>query len=516
MLIQGPKGVFMVELDWSKAKSISWHNKSFLDVPYYLDNGQRYVPGADAKGTASFNLVIHLYKNGDYRAAIRTTSYDGLSYETSNKVVQFYEMLDGRPMNIWYKDARRQNIVSATQINISKEAFQLIKRKMSHRLLSSKMPGNSRTTSFAGSADVNMDMQPEAGSGSITYDSANCTITETTTYYDCSGGNAGSAGEGEYADPVVVAVCPFVTHTIVCVGETPGNTGGSGPSGGGSGAGVGSNGDNNESPDDCNDEAPPPPPPPPPVNPDGTTTPPYDPPLPCELFPPEQPPEPDPCATAKAQIAEKLTNLKAFIDGLKAVKDAAIDKKEHSIAINQNADGTFTVTPVSQGSDISVKPNLTSKSIANLHNHPDASPPSAGDVYSFIQNNSKLPNFTTKFVVNQVGSLYALVITNQLAAQDFSAKYPKSVLPGSPPDFTEDKVDGVRLFDEYQFSLNYFRGEGFTNTEANEGALAYILDSFNAGIALLKMNDDGSFSKIDAKKTGGEGSESTFVKTKCQ
>ncbi|GAB3363972.1 hypothetical protein GCM10027566_32990 [Arachidicoccus ginsenosidivorans] len=509
----------MVKLDWSKAENVSWHNKSFLDVPYYLDNGQRYVPGADGNGTASFNLVIHLYKNGDYRAAIRTTSYDGLSYETSTKVVQFYEMLDGRPMNIWYKDARRQKIVSATQINISKEEYQLIKRKMSHRLLSSKVPGNSRTNSFAGSVDANMNIQSEAGSGSNTYDSANCTITETTTYYDCSGnGNPGSAGEGEYADPVVVAVCPFVTHTIVCVGETPGNTGGGGgPSTGGSGTSGGSNGDNNESPDDCNDEAPPPPPPPPSVNPDGTTAPPYESPTPCELFLPEEPPKPDPCATAKAQIAEKRTKLKAFIDGLKAVKEAAaIDGKEHSIAINQNTDGTITVTPVSQGADFSVNSNLGSKSIANLHNHPNTSPPSAGDVYSFIQNNSMLPNYTTKFVVTQDGSIYALIITNQLAAQDFSAKYPKSILPGSPPEFTEVEIDGVRLFDEYQFSREFFRGEDFTNTEANEGALAYILDSFNAGIALLKMNDDGSFSKINTKKTGGEGPNSTFVKNKCQ
>lgn len=302
-------------------------------------------------------------------------------------------MLDGRPMNIWYKEARRKKIVSATQINISNDEFQLIKRKISDKLLSSKMPGNSRTNSSAGSNDANLDIQPVAGSGSKTYDSANCTVTETTTYHDCSGsGNAGSAGEGEYADPVVVAVCPFVTHTIVCVAEEPGNTGGGGSSAGGLGTGGGSNDDYNEIPGDCSDEAPPPPPP---VNPDGTTTP-YDPPLPCELFPPEEPPEPDPCATAKAQIAEKLTKLKDFIDGLKAVKDAAIDKKEHSIAINQNADGTITVIPVIQGSDISVKPNLTSKSIANLHNHPDTSPPSAGDVYSFIQNNNTLPNYTTK------------------------------------------------------------------------------------------------------------------------
>jgi hypothetical protein len=301
------------------------------------------------------------------------------------------------------------------------------------------------------------------------------------------------------------------------VGETPGNTGGGGgPSTGGSGTSGGSNGDNNESPDDCNDEAPPPPPPPPSVNPDGTTAPPYESPTPCELFPPEQPPEPDPCSTAKAQNAEKLTKLKVFMDGLSAVKDAAIDGKEHSISINKNTDGTITVTPVSQGADFSVDLNLDSKSIANLHNHPNTSPPSAGDVYSFIQNNSMLPNYTTKFVVTQDGSIYALIITNLLAAQDFSAKYPKSILPGFPPDFTDYKVDDIILFDEYQFSREFFRGEGLTNTEANEGALAYILDSFNTGIALLKMNDDGSFSKINTKKTGGEGLNSTFVKNKCQ
>lgn len=67
-----------------------------------------------------------------------------------------------------------------------------------------------------------------------------------------------------------------------------------------------------------------------------------------------------------------------------------------------------------------------------------------------------------------------MVIINQLAAQGFATKFPKSILPGSPPDFTEVEVDGVSLFEEYQFSLNYFRGEDFTHAEANEGALAYI------------------------------------------
>gem|GEM_PF-1560427 len=454
-----------------------------------------------------------MYKNGDYRAAIRTTSYDGLSYETSNKVIQFYEMLDGRPLNVSYKDARRNGIVSATQINISKEEFQLIKRNMSARLLFSKTPGNSRNNSFTGMDDANIDTQPVAGNASTTYDSANCIITETTTYYDCSGGNAGSAGEGEYADPVVVAICPFVTHTIVCVGETRGNTGGGGPSAGGTGTGGGSNGANNESPGYCNDEAPPPPPP---VNTDGTTAPPYEPSTPCEAFPPEEPPEPDPCATEKAQFAENLTKQKAFIDGLKAVKDAAIDGKEHTIAINQNENGTTSVTPVRSGSEISVTPNLETRSIANLHNHPNTSPPSAGDVYSFIHNNSNLPNYTTKFVVTQDGAIYALIITNQLTAQDFSAKYPKSIIPGYPPDFPVDEIGGSILFDEYQYSLDFFRTNGLTDTEANEGALAYILDTFDAGIALLKMNDDGTFKKINSKKTGGSKTSSTFITTKCQ
>src|SRR5690606_24944256 len=148
-------------------------------------------------------------------------------------------------------------------------------------------------------------------------------------------------------------------HTIVCEGDTPGNTDGGGPAGdGGSGSGSGSNGDNDEGPGDCNDDAPPPPPPP--VNPDGTTTPPYAPPLPCELFPPEEPPEPDPCATEKAKNAETLTKTMAFINGLQSVKDAAIDGKEHSISINQNEDGTITATPVGNGSDISVESNLGS------------------------------------------------------------------------------------------------------------------------------------------------------------
>ena len=58
--------------------------------------------------------------------------------------------------------------------------------------------------------------------------------------------------------------------------------------------------------------------------------------------------------------------------------------------------------------------------------------------------------------------------------------------------------------------------ESLSALEANEGSLAYILDTYNSGVALLKMTADGTFTKINTLKTGGEGSSATFSKTKCQ
>jgi len=52
------------------------------------------------------------------------------------------------------------------------------------------------------------------------------------------------------------------------------------------------------------------------------------------------------------------------------------------------------------------------------------------------------------------------------------------------------------------------------NVASEETATAYILDDYNAGVALLKQNADGSFSKSGATKTGA-GNDATYTETNC-
>ena len=59
---------------------------------------------------------------------------------------------------------------------------------------------------------------------------------------------------------------------------------------------------------------------------------------------------------------------------------------------------------------------------------------------------------------------------------------------------------------------NMFLGNGAPTNE--ETATAYILDKYSAGVALLKQNADGSFSKLGATKTGSDDNP-TYIETNC-
>lgn len=223
------------------------------------------------------------------------------------------------------------------------------------------------------------------------------------------------------------------------------------------------------------------------------------------------------CATAQIQIAQAITKDSAYWKGINNVNNAAArDGKEHGVSFKLQSNGPLTVTPVQQGEHMFIDAKITPNTVASLHNHTGPMPPSAGDVYSLIEANAIHSLYTTKFVVTPDGTNYAIAVTDAVAAQNFTLKYPKSEKKGFNPQFTESKVDGYSLFDEYQYAVIYFQGENYSKLEANEAALAYILDSFNSGVALLKMDTDGRFSKINTKKTGGEGTQSIFSTSKCQ
>lgn len=133
---------------------------------------------------------------------------------------------------------------------------------------------------------------------------------------------------------------------------------------------------------------------------------------------------------------------------------------------------------------------------ADMHNHPQNTPPSAGDVYSMMSYQNQHNTFGTRYVVLPNGTVYALTVTNADAFASFLSNYPPNQVPGFPPNFS-----GAAYND---WDDAFFYGNA-------EMALSYVLDKYNAGIALTKMDANGNFKKLNVTNNGNN----TYTKSEC-
>ena len=78
-----------------------------------------------------------------------------------------------------------------------------------------------------------------------------------------------------------------------------------------------------------------------------------------------------------------------------------------------------------------------------------------------------------------------------------------------PPDFPKEIFDKIG---EVQGSL--FNNGVYSSLLRDESSLSYILQQYNVGISLLKMDNSGKFKKIKTKETNAKGN-STFTPDNC-
>ncbi|RUT69589.1 hypothetical protein D0817_15565 [Flavobacterium cupreum] len=211
----------------------------------------------------------------------------------------------------------------------------------------------------------------------------------------------------------------------------------------------------------------------------------------------------DPCGAAKTTtgISAKAGYLNAKSD----IMQASTDGKEHSITLGNGAGGALTQAPMNNGGTNGVKVNQNwPGAFAVMHNHPNNTPLSSGDIYTAVTLNTKNSNFTTSFILTG-GETYAIVITNLTAAKAFVAAYPADISPIYPPEFPQI------IFDQIQDVKTKF-GE---SNEARTMVIALVLDNNNAGITLMKQDSSGKFNRIKIQQTTNSDGSKTFSAVPC-
>jgi len=211
----------------------------------------------------------------------------------------------------------------------------------------------------------------------------------------------------------------------------------------------------------------------------------------------------DPCKTAS--ITTALSKNSNYTSAKTSIQTAAADGFEHSITLGKDANGAITQAPMNSGNQqymVSTNYNWPG-AIAALHNHPNNTPLSAGDIYASVQLNEKRSAFTTTFVVTN-GETYVLVVTNLALAQAFVTNFPADQLPNQSPEFP------TVIFNQIE-NLKPDMGYGI---EGRTTAMAFILDKYSAGITLLKQDSSGNFSPVRTEETIQNGIK-TYTSKPC-
>lgn len=220
----------------------------------------------------------------------------------------------------------------------------------------------------------------------------------------------------------------------------------------------------------------------------------------------------DLCEAAKngRDAATHLANDSIFSFASLAVQQAGKDRHEHSITFGKNFAGEISISSIIDGDTTSGKvSSFLPGAFADIHNHTNDLPPSAGDLYYLVKLNSRNHFYNTRFVVTASGAVYALYVYDLSLAKDFIKEYPPEQTPGFSPRFPEP------IFDEVDKISIYFEGQGSDRLIAQERALAFVLAKYNSGSVLLGQNNEGNFKTLRTEEMISDGAK-IYVANNCK
>lgn len=157
------------------------------------------------------------------------------------------------------------------------------------------------------------------------------------------------------------------------------------------------------------------------------------------------------------------------------------DSVEYSTCFSSYPDdGINTFSPAIRGDRYSVNNELSPSAVAEIHNHPNGTPPSFRDILFTAKNamDSDLPKYKATFIYNQNdSSYYVLYIKDAQKAGEFYEKY-----KGELDEETNSYEIGGYLED-------FLKSKGIKNDKENFlYAMTAILGNMNTGISLHKVD----------------------------
>lgn len=173
-------------------------------------------------------------------------------------------------------------------------------------------------------------------------------------------------------------------------------------------------------------------------------------------------------------------------------KPAGADGNEHSITLGGTASSSapYTNSVMNNGGTNGVAVNESIHgAFAAIHNHPNNTALSSGDIYTAVTLNTKNAAFYTSFIITG-GQTYAISIHDLPKAQNFVKNYPADLSPVYPPEFPDV------IFDQ----IDYINSQIGSSIDSKTSAISAVLDKYDSGITLMKLGSDGKFTRIKIQK----------------
>ena len=211
----------------------------------------------------------------------------------------------------------------------------------------------------------------------------------------------------------------------------------------------------------------------------------------------------DPCNAAKTVTF--ISTNSGYVNAKAAIIKASADGNEHSITLGAAVSGVYTQSPMNNGGPNGVAVNQSlSNPIFSIHNHPNNTPLSTGDIYTAVTLNTKFTGFTTSIIITG-GQTYAIMINDITKAQNFVKNYPPDLSPNYPPEFPNFIFDQIDAMKDYM---------GYT-IEGRTSGIAFILDKYNSGITLMKQDTNGKFNRIKNQETTNADGSKRYLAVPC-
>ncbi len=182
---------------------------------------------------------------------------------------------------------------------------------------------------------------------------------------------------------------------------------------------------------------------------------------------------------------------------------------EWAVAIGQKPDGTYEVTSaVEQNATNGSIPSsqLASLYIADGHSHAgNSGNPSGGDLYYLIKGlKTNYPDVKYRYVYGNDGfgnpEVYAFIVNDKNLAFNFLTQFPESENYDTQTHAIKETSE---LGEEFYKATKHFSEGRSENSASGENydsraiGMAYILDKYNAGISISKVDASGNLKKIN-------------------